>query len=62
MLNGKSRDEMTLSELYWLLAEYERMLGEAREYNQFSREFRLMDMTEDLNNYIIERVGEEKGW
>lgn len=62
MLNGKSRDEMTLSELYWLLAEYERMLGEARECNQFSREFRLMDMTEDLNNYIIERVGEEKGW
>ena len=62
MLNGKSRDEMTLSELYWLLAEYERMLGEAREYNQFSREFRLMDMTEDLNNYIVERVGEEKGW
>lgn len=62
MLNGKSRDEMTLSELYWLLAEYERMLGEAREYNQFSREFRLMDMTEDLNNYIVKRVGEEKGW
>lgn len=58
----KNKDEMTLSELYWLLAEYERMLGEAREHNQFSREFRLMDMCESLNDYIIERVGEEKGW
>lgn len=53
------KDEMTIKELYRLLDEYERMLSIARERNALQQEFRLQDMIEDLQSYIIVRVGEE---
>lgn len=56
------KDEMTIRELYTLLDEYERMLGLARERNNFSQEFRLQDMIDELKQYIIEKVGVEKEW
>ena len=56
------KDEMTIRELYRLLDEYERMLGLARERNNFSQEFRLQDMIDELKQYIIERVGVETDW
>lgn len=53
------KDEMTIKELYRLLDEYERMLSIARDRNALQQEFRLQDMIEDLQSYIIVRVGEE---
>lgn len=53
------KEEMTIKELYRLLDEYERMLGIARDRNALQQEFRLQDMIEDLQSYIIVRVGEE---
>jgi ribosome-binding protein aMBF1 (putative translation factor) len=51
------KDEMTLKELYALREEYQRMIGIAREMNALSQEFRLLDMLEELDKYIEERVG-----
>lgn len=58
----KSKEEMTMSELYWLKAEYERMLAIARDNNCLSQEFKLQEFIEELNDYIIERAGVETGW
>lgn len=51
------KDEMTLKELYALREEYQRMIGIARDRNALSQEFRLMDMLDELDKYIEERVG-----
>lgn len=53
------KDEMTIKELYRLLDEYERMLAIARDRNALQQEFRLQDIIEDLQSYIIVRVGKE---
>lgn len=53
------KEFMTISELYQLMAEYARMRDIAQERNCYSQEMRLMDMMEELETYIIERVGEE---
>lgn len=56
MLN---KEFMTISELYQLLAEYARMRDIAQERNCYSQEMRLMEMMEELDRYIVERVGED---
>ena len=53
------KELMTISELYQLMAEYARMRDIAQERNCYGQEIRLMEMMEELNDYIIERVGEE---
>ena len=56
MLN---KEYMTISELYQLMAEYARMRDIAQERNCYSQEMRLIDMMEELDRYIVERVGED---
>ena len=53
------KEFMTLSELYQLMAEYARMRDIAQERNCYGQEMRLIEMMEELDKYIVERVGEE---
>ena len=50
----KAKKEMTRIEQVVLLAEYERMLGIARERNCLSQEFRLEEMIKELKEIMAD--------